>query len=182
MPRHRSRPRSGSGARAPGVSAESARADTAAERDDADAVTLLLDVGVSPDVEDAADGRSRPRHAAAFHGSTRAATVLISRDAAIDPVETNYGATPLSVASWAQQPAMIDLLAAHSRDVFNLALAGKVSRVRELLGEDPSLAAQLHADGESVLVWLPDDEDVAMELTELLLAAGADPALRDAGA
>ena len=56
---------------------------------------------------------------------------------------------------------------------------GDVDRVRALLGEDPALARAAKHNGVTPLWWLPDDEDKALALVELLIAAGADPAARN---
>ena len=86
----------------------------------------------------------------------------------------------MSIANWAQKPGMTDLLTPHSRDVFSLVGGGKVARVRAILLENPMLAASIHPrNGASLLMCLPDSEDDAVELTELLLANGADPRHRD---
>src|SRR5262249_25626369 len=44
---------------------------TAAELDRADVVEFLLELGVSPDIEDAKRGNQHPLHVAAYTGSTR---------------------------------------------------------------------------------------------------------------
>jgi ankyrin repeat protein len=144
-----------------------------------DVVSLLLDAGFSPDMEDHNEGDSRPLHAAAFSGAVDVARLLVARGADIDAREKNHGATPLGVASWAQQPAVSDVLGEYSHDIFGLTFAGKVQRVRELLQHDPALAASIHPDGKSLLMWLPDDEAAAVELAGLFLAYGTDTAFRD---
>ncbi len=73
---------------------------------------------------------------------------------------------------------MMDSLSRYSRDVWNLSLAGYVDRLREVLRAEPALATGVKRDGTTPLWWLPDDEAKAMEIVELLLAAGADPAVR----
>lgn len=150
----------------------------ASRQDNADAVRLLLSLGVSPDIDENFS-RSRALHAAAFRGATRAAKVLIDAGADVDARESNYGSTPMGVASWAQQSAMTDLLAEYSRDLFQLIAAGKVDRVREVLRQEPSLAKVLQRNGESMLMRLPDNEEDAVALVQLLLANGADPSLRN---
>jgi ankyrin repeat protein len=44
------------------------------------------------------------------------------------------------------------------------------------LRADPSLAKVTARDGTTPLWWLPDDETRAIQIVELLLAHGADPA------
>ena len=48
--------------------------------------------------------------------------------------------------------------------------------MRELLTQDPQRARVVSRDGHTPLWWLPDDEAAALELVDLLIAAGADPA------
>jgi hypothetical protein len=71
------------------------------------------------------------------------------------------------------------LLARHSRAIFPLVRSGQLARVRELLADDPALAKTRRAD-QTLLMAVPDDEEVAMELAELLLTNGADPSQRNA--
>jgi hypothetical protein len=71
---------------------------------------------------------------------------------------------------------MIDLLAPHSRDVRGLAAQGKVERLRDVLSTEPQRARDLGPHGATLLWHLPDDENVALEVVELLLAHGVDPA------
>ena len=150
----------------------------ATREDNADAVQLLLEFGVSPDIDENTS-HARALHTAAFRGATRAAKVLLDAGADADARETNYDATPMGVASWAQQRAMTDLLAGYSRDLCNLVFAGKVDRVRAVLGENPALANSVQRSGETALMRLPDDEDAAMVLVGLLLASGADASIRN---
>ncbi len=149
-------------------------------QDDARAAELLLDLGVSPDIADRHGGERRALHVASFAGATNVAALLIARGADVDARETQYGATPMGVAVWAQQSGMIALLGAHSRDVFNLSFAGNVSRIRVLMTENPALAENFLPDGRSTLMRLPDDEEIALEIVALFLANGADPSWLDA--
>ncbi|MGI9078355.1 MAG: ankyrin repeat domain-containing protein, partial [Gemmatimonadaceae bacterium] len=107
------------------------------------------------------------------------AQLLIERGAEIDPVKLNWNNTPLDCAVYEQGPRMIELLSRFSRDVWNLTFTGNVERLREVLTRDPDLAKARSGDGETPLMWLPDDEARAMEIAELLIAQGADPALRN---
>ena len=150
----------------------------ATKRDRADVVALLLDLGMSPDVED--EQKQRALHIAGYDGATHVARLLIDRGAEIDPVESNWQNTPIDAAVYAQQQAMIDLLAAYSRDIGNLVFTGQVERVRAVLAESPEKATVVWSDGTTPLMWLPDDEERAMEIVRLFLAHGADPSVRDA--
>jgi ankyrin repeat protein len=141
-----------------------------------DAVELLLDLGMSPDVADAAN--QRPLHMAAYANAVDAARVLIGRGAEIDPVEDHYGNTPIGGASYYRHREMIDLLASHSRNVWSLTHQGKIDRLRDVLAGQPGLA-RIVGDGYTLLMWLPpDDEHVAIEIARLLVERGADPTLR----
>jgi ankyrin repeat protein len=51
--------------------------------------------------------------------------------------------------------------------------------VRELLAKDPQRARILTRDGHTPLWWLPDEEAAALELVDLLIAAGVEPATKN---
>ena len=104
--------------------------------------------------------------------------MLIDRGAEIDPRELTYDNTPLGWAAHFDDRRMLDFLSQYSRDVFNLAFCGYVERLRRVLAAEPELARQVTKDGITPLWWLPDDDGKAMEIVEMLLAAGADPAMR----
>jgi ankyrin repeat protein len=146
----------------------------AAEHDLVDAAALLLDLGMAPDTPNAAGGNARPLHMAAYNDSRRVATLLIERGAAIDPRDDMHGATPIYWALFGRKFVMVDLLTPVSHDVWSLAAAGKVDRLREVLAAQPDLAKGGGRD-DATLFYLPDDERAAVEVTRLLLAAGADP-------
>jgi ankyrin repeat protein len=142
-----------------------------------DAAELLLDLGTSPDVE-SAEGE-RALHIAAYNESVEVAELLIARGAEIDPIGRQYGNTPLGGAMHCRSARMIDLLCRYSRSTWEVGYAGRVDRVRELLAEKPE-RARATGDGETLLMWLPpDDESKAIEVALLLLAHGADPTARD---
>jgi ankyrin repeat protein len=150
----------------------------ATARDRADVVALLLDLGVSPDVEDPDEGRQRPLHVAAYSDAVQVAELLIERGAAIDAREANFGASPLGFAVWGSRTRMIELLGRVSRDVWALPFTGNVARLREIVTAQPELA-QLRGDHETPLMSLPDDEARACQIVELFLANGADPTVRN---
>jgi ankyrin repeat protein len=150
---------------------------TAAKRNRADVVELLLDQGVSPDV--ANKQNERPLHMAAYANALDVARLLIARGAEIDPVESNWNNTPLAAAIYAQHQQMIELLGRYSRDMWELVYSGCLDRVRELLAEKPDLA-KLAGGGHTLLMWLPpQDEALAVEMARLLLRLGADPTARN---
>jgi ankyrin repeat protein len=147
----------------------------AARRDRADVVALLLDVGVSPDVRN--DKNERPLHMAAYQDSVDVARLLIERGAEVDPVESNWGNTPLGAAVYAQHFQMIEFLGRFSRDIWELTFVGNVARLRVLFAEQPELAKTV-AEGHTPLMWLPtDDETSAIEVAKLFLEHGADPTI-----
>ena len=147
---------------------------TAAEHDLAPVAQLLLDLGMSPDTPNAAGGKARALHLAAYNDSRRVATLLVERGATVDPRDDMHDATPIYWALFGRKPGMIDLLTPLSRDVWSLAAAGKVDRLREVLAAEPHLAKGGGQD-HALLFYLPDAERAAVEVTRLLLAAGADP-------
>ena len=147
----------------------------AADHDLRDVAALLLDLGMSPDLH--AHGQ-RPLHAAAASDSLGVAALLIERGAEIDARDWKYGGTPLGWALHLERPRMVALLAPSSRDVFSLAAAGCLERLRHVLAAEPELARTIHGN-ETPLFRLPDDEDRAIEIVELLLAHGADPTIRN---
>ena len=145
-------------------------------RDRSDVVAFLLDAGVPIEVEDRQ--KTRALHRAAGAGAIEAARTLIDRGAEIDPRELTYNNTPLGWAAHFDDRRMLDFLSQYSRDVFNLAFCGYVERLRQVLAAEPQLARQVAKDGITPLWWLPDDDGKAMEIVEMFLAAGADPAVR----
>jgi ankyrin repeat protein len=147
-------------------------------RDRSDVVQLLLDLGMSPDIEDPEEGKQHPLHVAAYHDSLAIAKLLLQRGAEVDPRETRYESTPLWGAVWAQQQRMIDFLSPLSSDVWALAFVGNVERLRKVLAAEPRLARS-RGENETPLMWLPGDEDRAMEIAEMFLAGGADPNVRN---
>jgi uncharacterized protein len=150
----------------------------AAARNQSDVVALLLDLGMSPDIEDPEEGKQHPLHVAAYNEALSVAGLLVTRGAQIDPRETTYGITPLWGAVWGQKQRMIEFLSPLSRDVWALAFLGNVGRMREVLAAEPRLAKSRGED-ETPLMWLPDDEPRAIEIADMLLAGGADPAVRN---
>jgi len=148
----------------------------AVSQDRVEVVRLLIDLGMSIEIED--EHKQRPLHIAASNDSLRVAALLIERGAEVDPAESNWGATPLGFAIYGQRTRMIKLLGRVSSSVWELTSSGQVERLRELLAAQPKLA---NAGGEnnSLLMWLPDDESQAVEIVKLLLAVGVDPAIRN---
>lgn len=147
----------------------------AAREDRADAVGLLLDLGVPLEIED--PQKQRPLHVAAAHDAVTVAELLIARGCELDPYELNYRNTPLDFAVHHDHTRMIELLSRHSRDVWNLTFIGAIDRLRDVIGADPRLATISWQ--RTPLFWLPENEEKALEIVQLFLEHGADPAFRD---
>jgi ankyrin repeat protein len=150
----------------------------AATRDRPDVLALLLDLGISIETQDHTG--KRPLHEAAVANALGAAGFLIERGADVDPRESSYNGTPIGWAAHGDRVAMVDFLSRYSRDIGTLCFRGYVERVREILREDPGRARAVSKDGYTALWWLPDDEPTAMQIAELLLAAGVDAAAKNA--
>jgi ankyrin repeat protein len=151
----------------------------AAETNRADVIHFLVDLGMSPDVEDLRRGRARPLHDAAYYDSPDAARALLDRGAAIDFHDEIHDATALWWAVWGQKPRMVEMLSPLSCDVWSLTVAGKSDRIREVLDADPRRAKATY-QGETPLFWLPDDELAALAIIDAFLTHGADPTLKNA--
>jgi ankyrin repeat protein len=148
----------------------------AAKRDRPDVLALLLDLGFPLEIQDRTGKRAL--HEAAAHHALRAAAFLVERGAEIDPRESIYNGTPIGWAAHGDKTEMVRFLSRHSRDIWTLCFNGYVDRVREILAEDPSRATLVDENGSTPLWWLPDDEEKAMHIVELLLAADASPSAR----
>jgi len=146
----------------------------AAKQNRPEVLELLLDLGVSIEIEDSQ--KNRPLHIAASHDSVEAAEFLVERGAEIDPVETCWNNTPLDYALYGNHHRMIKFLSRVSSNVFLVTFSGNIDRLRELLDADPELA-KASRDGNSLLMWLPEDEARSIRMVELLVGLGANPAI-----
>lgn len=149
----------------------------AAEANRADVIRLLLDLGVPPmaATPDGAHAFIRAGHA----GALEAAKVLIEAGADPDQRGGPYNASGFGGAVHFRQTALIDYLAPFSRDIPALTRAGKLERIVAVLEAEPERLKVRLRGGRGALFSLPDDEDLAAELAELLLAYGADPLAPD---
>jgi uncharacterized protein len=145
-------------------------------QDRTDVAELLLDLGMSPDVGD--NEGCRALHVTTHSGAVGVARLLIARGAEIDSVERCHHATPLGHANYHGRREMIAAIAPVSRDVRGLCFCGAIDRLAALLAEDPTLASR-PSRGELPLFCLPDDDERAVEVAELLLAHGADASVRN---
>jgi len=143
----------------------------------ADIVQWLLDLGMSPDVAD--DKNCRALHYAAHCGATEIARLLIARGAEVDPFELRYGGVPIMHALYHHQQDMVDLLIPHTSNFRSLCAVGAVEKLREMLTREPDRANREDRPGEPALFCLPNDEEKATEVAELLLSFGADPRFRN---
>jgi ankyrin repeat protein len=148
----------------------------AAKRDRADVLALLLDLGTPLEIQDPTGKRAL--HEAAANNALRALAFLVDRGAEVDPLESSFGGTPISWAAHGDKTEAVQFLGRYSRNIWSLCFNGYVDRLREILTGDPQLARAVGEDGHTPLWWLPDDEDQAMTIVELLLAAGANPAAK----
>jgi hypothetical protein len=107
--------------------------------------------------------------------------VLLAAGASVDMREHKWQATPMGWACHLDRVPAAERLAPHTRDVRALARSGRVARLNEVLASDPSLANHRLADAEepTPLFCLPDDEEAATAVAQLLLAYGADTSMRD---
>jgi ankyrin repeat protein len=143
-----------------------------------DLAELLLNLGMSPNVADHVGFSAL--HFTTHCGAVEIARLLIARGAEVDGIERRYHSTPLGHANYQGRPEMVAVIAPSSRDIRGLCFAGAVDRLAELLAADRSLASAKTRDGEPPLFALPDDDDRAVDVAELLLAHGADPSIKNA--
>ena len=134
---------------------------------------MLLDLGVPLEIEN--EHKQRALHAAAGHNALSVARLLIERGADVDPIETNWNAAPIGFAAYGDLTETLDFLSRYSKHVWTLSFRGYVDRLREVLEAEPERATVVDKDGFTPLWWLPDDEDRAIEIAQLLMAHGADP-------
>jgi ankyrin repeat protein len=150
---------------------------SAIRRDDVATAELLLDLGMSPDIGDGQDFRAL--HSTTHAGAIGIAKLLIARGAEVDAIEQRYKSTALGHAVYQVRPDMVALLAPFSRDIASLCWGASTGRLRALLSEDRTLANKPGRWGEPPLFCLPDDEERAVDVIELLLAFGADRTARN---
>jgi len=142
-----------------------------------EAVELLLDLGMDVNLPDA--NGALPIHVAAQVNCVEIGKLLVGRGANLEFREPKYGGTPLGWANHLHSPAMIEFLLPLSRDVFEITNLARAERLEALLSEEPALANAVQPFHRiTPLFCLPDDEDEAVHMAELLLAHGADPTFR----
>lgn len=127
---------------------------------DAQAVTLFLDAGMSPNVVNRKSKENAPLRFAAGNGRTEIINLLLSRGAIIDQ-RNSEGHTALMGAVASGQPAAVDLLIKHGAD----------------------LNAQSNDKGATSLLWAIariDEDKVFRQISLRLIEAGADVNLANA--
>jgi ankyrin repeat protein len=149
----------------------------AARQGRAEVVALLLELGMDVDIWD--ETEQRGLHNAVMGGAIDVVKLLIAHGADIDRPTTRFGGALGFAAHFGRRDIAV-LLAPLSRDVLNLTYLGMKERLRELFAAEPALANAIHPRaGITPLFCLPDDEDEAIEMTELLLAHGANPDVKN---
>jgi ankyrin repeat protein len=147
---------------------------TAARKGRADIVALLLELGVNVDVTD--ESQQRGIQIAVLGNSLEVVRLLVAHGADIDRPTLRQGGGAMGYAAHFQRREIAEFLAPFSRDVLELTYLGMMERLKQLFDEDRTLANVVSPKyGMTPLFCLPDDEDRALEVTELLLAYGADP-------
>jgi ankyrin repeat protein len=152
----------------------------AAELGRAEAVDLLLRLGAPVGATDH-EGIS-PLHRAAQSGSLQAVRRLVEAGADVGLRERRFHGTPMSWAVVLGRPDIADFLAPLSHDVRAFAGQARLERLDAVLAAEPALANQLLGgsdDAPTPLFCLPDDEEDAAAVARVLLARGADPAVRN---
>ena len=135
-------------------------------------VALLLELGMSVDIAD--DNGLRGIQAAIAAGSIEVVRLLVAHGADIDQPTKYYGGA-LGFAGHFGRRDIAELLAPLSRDVHNLTFLSSKERLLQLFAEQPALVNAVNPRrGVTPLFCVPDDEDAALEMTEFLLAHGAD--------
>ena len=153
---------------------------SATELGKAGAVHLLLSLGASATA--AGQDGITPLHRAVQSGSLETVQRLVAAGADVDLRERRWRGTALSWALVLGKPDVAAWLAPLSHDVRALANMGEAARLQAVLDERPELANQVLPldDGPTPLFCLPQDEVAALRIAPILLAHGADPAVRNA--
>jgi ankyrin repeat protein len=145
----------------------------AAQRGDAAAVRIVLELGMDPNRE--GKHGHRALNQAACH---RQVCELLWQHGA-DPGAPCFGGTPCGWAVHGGDFATARLHAEHSRLLLDAVASGHLALGAELLDEDPERIREASPAGQTALHGLPADLESAQALCELLLARGADPEARD---
>jgi uncharacterized protein len=150
----------------------------AAELGHEQGVSLLLSLGANPEGLDR-QGIS-PLHRAVQSGKVEIVRRLVEAGADVDLRERRWHGTPIGWSVVLGKPEVADYLAPLSHDVRPFVADGRLERLEAALAEQPWRANErLPGDCPTALYCLPDDEELAVEATRILLAHGADPGVRN---
>ena len=121
-------------------------------------------------------------HRAVQGGSVEAVLLLLEAGADIDRREPRFQGTALSWAVVLGQHDVATALVPRSRDIRSLSRLGEVERLRDVLQAAPALAqVMLHGvEAPTALFCFAEDDETAADAVRVLLAFGADRAVRDA--
>ncbi len=136
-----------------------------------DVIRFLLDLGVSAEVEKPGYAGQRALHLAAAKDQVGCARMLLDHGAEVDPRDSVHQATPLGWAVWFGNNAVAEMLGPQSRDLWPLAYTGQARRISQLLDTQPGLARSVNDSGETLLMWLPDDDAAALAMARTLVGA-----------
>jgi hypothetical protein len=142
-------------------------------------VAVLLAAGADVQARDAEGATAL--HRAAYANAVDVIDVLLAHGAEVDARDPRWQGTPFewSVVTGRQEAA--ERLAPITRDVRALVRSGRMARLRALLATDATCAREVvhGVERPTPLFCVPDDETLALEMAALLLAHGADRAVRN---
>ena len=153
---------------------------TVAGRGNTRAVLLLLEYGASVNAADHEGATAL--HWAAHAGAVQTVAALLTAGADVNRRDARFHGTPLSWAVALHKPLVVEQLVPVSRDARALTRLGRAARLAAVLADEPALANERLAGvpDPTPLFCLPDDEQLAVEVAQVLLAHGADRRATDA--
>lgn len=152
----------------------------AASGNRAPSMRLLIDCGADVTMLDAEGATAL--HRAAHADAVDAIDVLLQHGAHVDARDARWRGTAMEWACVTGRHAAAEHLEGVTRDVRALARSGRLGRLESVLRESPALANELLTGHRqpTPLFCLPDDEELAAVVTQLLLTHGANVAVRNA--
>lgn len=151
----------------------------AAAAGNAAAVALLLEGGAPVNSLDM-DGAT-PLHRAVQAGAVDVIDCLLAAGAEVDIRERKWRGTPMSWAVVLRKHAVAERLSLVTRDIRALIRSSRIERLQAVLHQEPARVNEMMAGQEdpTPLFCLPDDEQRATQITQLLLSYGADVKMRN---